>query len=218
MAPTAPTSYHLMVPGPDALGARAFNRALDRAPWARERLLPHASRRIAIALGPVALDLRITAEGRFEATGSAATPADLRLAFSPLTLPSFLADPTRWNEFVVEEGDVALGGTLKDLAQTLPWVVEDAFASTFGAMAGQRLADAGRRLLGFPEYAAERLADSAVSYARDEAGLLARGDEMRPFAEQNALLAARVDAAEARLDALASGLPGRAQTGPAVPA
>jgi ubiquinone biosynthesis protein UbiJ len=85
-------------------------------------------------------------------------------------------------------------------------------------MAGQRLADAGRRLLGFPEYAAERLADSAVSYARDEAGLLARGDEMRPFAEQNALLAARVDAAEARLDALASGLPGRAQTGPAVPA
>ena len=128
----------------------------------------------------------------------------MRLTVSPLTLPSFLADPSRWNEFVTEDGDAALGGTLKELAQTLPWLVEEGLARVFGAVVGQRLADTGRRLLGFPEYAAEHVADSVASYARDEADLLARGEEMRPFVEQNAELAARADALEARVEALAS--------------
>ena len=188
---------------PDTLAAAAFNRGLDRAPGTREKLVPHAGRSFALVVGPLSSSLRVAADGRVE-PAAAEVPADLRLNVSPLTLPSFLAAPSRWNEFVTEEGDVALGGALKEIAQTLPWLVEDAFARVFGAVVGQRLADTGRRLLAFPQYAAERVADSVASYARDEAELLARGDEMRPFVEQNAELAARADALEARLDALAS--------------
>jgi ubiquinone biosynthesis protein UbiJ len=188
--------------GPDALSASAFNRGLDRASWALERLVPHAGRSFSIALGPFASTYRICPDGHLEAA-PAATAADLRLTFSPVTLPAFLADPKRWNEFVTEDGDVALGGTLKELAQTLPWLVEDGFARVFGAVIGQRVADTGRRLLAFPEYAAQRMTDSVASYARDEANLLARGDEMRPFVTETATLAARVDALEARVDALA---------------
>jgi len=189
--------------GPDAVGAGAFNRALDHAPWARDKLLAHQGRSFSLIVGPLSAGFRVTADGRLE-PASGATAADLRLTFSPLTLPSFLADPKRWNEFVAEDGDVALGGTLKELAQTLPWLVEDAFSRVFGAVAGQRIADTGRRLLAFPEYAAERLTDSVTSYARDEARLLARGDEMRAFVEQNAALAARADALDARVAALDS--------------
>jgi len=186
----------------DSLAAGALNRALDRAPWALERLVAYACRTFTITVSPVSTALRITLDGHVEPASAAA--ADLRLTVSPLTLPAFLADPKRWNEFVVEDGDVALGGTLKDLAQTLPWLVEETFARAFGDVVGQRIADAGRRLLAFPEYAAERVAGSVASYARDEAQLLARGDEMRQFAAQSADLAARADALEARLDALAS--------------
>ena len=89
------------------------------------------------------------------------------------------------------------------LWQTLPWLVEDGFARMFGAVIGQRVADTGRRLLAFPEYAAQRMADSVASYARDEADLLARGDEMRPLVTEAATLTARVDALEARIEALA---------------
>jgi ubiquinone biosynthesis protein UbiJ len=187
--------------GPGALSASAFNRGLDRAPWALERLVPHAGRTFAIAVGPLVTTFRIAADGHVEAAPAATAP-DLRLGFSPVTLPSFLAEPTRWNELVTEEGDVALGGTLKELSQTLPWLVEDAFARVLGAVVGQRAADTGRRLLAFPEYAAQRMADSVVSYARDEADLLARGDEMRPFVTETVTLAARVDALESRIDAL----------------
>ena len=192
---------------PDTLAAGAFNRALERAPWAREKLVPYAGRSFSLTVGPLASSLRIGPDGQLEA--AALGTADVRLFVSPLTLSSFLADPGRWNEFVTEEGDTDLGGALKDLAQTLPWLVESAFARVFGAVIGQRLADTGRRLLAFPEYAAERMTDSVATYARDEAELLARGDEMRPFVEQNADLAARAAALEARLDALAAGARGR---------
>ena len=141
--------------------------------------------------------MRVAADGAFEDAPPDAPP-DLELALSPLTVPAFLANPARWNEFVRETGDADLGGVLKDLAQTLPWFVEAALARALGPMAGQRAADAGRRLLGFPEYAAERMTESVVSYARDEAELLARGDAMRRLAEGVENATARVDALEAR--------------------
>jgi ubiquinone biosynthesis protein UbiJ len=191
-----------MALGPDAFGASAFNRALERAPWAREKLAVHAGRSFSAALGPLVAGFRILQDGRLEPASFAGGAPDLHLRLSPMTLSSFLADPSRWTEFVVEEGDVALGGTLKELSLTLPWLVEDAFARAFGSVIGQRMADAGRQLLAFPGYAAERIADSVASYARDEADLLARGDEMRAFVEQNATLASRVTALEARMDAL----------------
>jgi ubiquinone biosynthesis protein UbiJ len=127
---------------------------------------------------------------------------DLRLTISPLQLPAFLADPRMWNEYVREDGDVALGGTLKELAQTLPWFVEQTFARALGPIAGQRLADAGRHVLAFPGHAASRFAESVGRYARDEAGLVVGDDEMRAFAGETAALAARVDALEARVTAL----------------
>ena len=81
-------------------------------------------------------------------------PPDLTLTLSPLGVPSLLANPARWGEFVTADGDAALAATLQELAQTLPWFVERAFASALGPILGQRVADAGRRLLAFPEYAA----------------------------------------------------------------
>ena len=101
-----------------------------------------------------------------------------------------------------EDGDVALGGTLKELAQTLPWFVEKAFARVLGPIAGQRVADVGRRLLAFPEYAAERITESVARYARDEVQLVARGDELRRFTADTADIAARVDALASRVAAL----------------
>jgi ubiquinone biosynthesis protein UbiJ len=194
---------------PDAIGANAFNRALGNAPWARERLLPHAGSNFVVIVGPMVSAFRIAADGSLEPGRIAGAPADVELRVSAVGLPAFLAEPTRWNEFVEERGDPALGGTLKDLAQTLPWFVEETFARTFGSVLGQRLADAGRVLLKAPGYAAERLSDSFTSYARDEAGLLARGDEMRPFAEQNEILRGRVDALDSRLERLAQALAAR---------
>jgi ubiquinone biosynthesis protein UbiJ len=186
-----------------ALADAAANRVLEREPWARERLAPFAGRSFVLRVGPAVAGFRVDEKGLLETAPLAGATPDLTLALSPFNVPAFLADPTRWNDFVTEEGDVELGGALKELAQTLPWFVERLFSRSLGPILGQRVADAGRRLLGFPEYAATRVAANVGGYARDEAQVLAHPADLRALADETALLSARIDALDARVEALA---------------
>lgn len=182
--------------------ARLANRMLADQVWAREKLAPFAGRVCTIAVGPLRAAWRIHDGGTVDAASST-DAADLELDIAPWSLPSFLADPGRWNELVHEEGDADFGGALKELARTLPWFVEEAFAKALGPIVGQRMADAGRKLLAFPEYATQRVTDSAASYVRDESGLVPHASELRRFGDEVAGIAARVDALESRLQAFA---------------
>jgi ubiquinone biosynthesis protein UbiJ len=185
-----------------APAASVANHLLSREAWARERLIVHAGKAFTIAVGPLSTTLVVEPNGVL-AGASATRAADLTLRLSPFDVPSFLADPSRWDAYVAAEGDATLAAALAELAKTLPWFVERTFAAALGPIAGQRLADAGRAMLGFPAYAAARVADGVASYASDEAGVATRGIELRVFVEQVAELSARADALAARLDTLA---------------
>lgn len=182
------------------------NRMLRQQDWARAKLAPFASRTLALAIGPMHM-LWCIGEGGTLVAGNDGAVADLRLSISPLAVPPLLADPSRWNELVGESGDAELGGALKEIAQATPWLVEKLLADALGPVAGQRVADLGRSLLQFPGYASARFADSAVSYARDEAQLLAPAAAMRRFATEVAEVAVAVDALTARVAALNERLP-----------
>ena len=182
----------------------AVNRVLGDEPWARDRLAAHAGRAFMVRVGPMTTGFRIGERGSLESAPLAGATPDLVLSLSPLNVPAFLADPGRWNEFVSEEGDVELGGTLKALAQTLPWFVEKSFARALGPVIGQRVADAGRRMLDMPEYASTRIAENVGSYARDEVQVLAHPADLRTLIDETALLASRIEALEARIAQLAA--------------
>jgi ubiquinone biosynthesis protein UbiJ len=188
-------------PDPAQGPAGIANRMLADQSWARDKLASVAGRVFSLAVGPFAARWRIDNDGRLAAAPRDST-VDLRLSMSPLAVPPFLADPSRWNELVREEGDAELGGVLKDLARTMPWFVEEIFAKALGPVAGQRAADAGRRLLAFPGYAAQRFAESVGSYARHEAGLLAHGRDFRLLAQGIDEVTTRVDALAERIEAL----------------
>jgi ubiquinone biosynthesis protein UbiJ len=193
------------------LGSGIANRMLGNERWAREALAKHAGKTFRIGVGPVASRFAIATDGALrpaDADTGAGVP-DLELALSPLSVPSLLADPSGWPRLVVATGDAELAATLQDLAQTLPWFVERAFASVLGPIAGQRVADAGRALLAFPAYASARFAESAGSYARDEAGLLPSGAEGRAFGAEVAAIASRVDALDARVERIAESVAAR---------
>jgi ubiquinone biosynthesis protein UbiJ len=184
--------------------AALANRVFERQAWAQERLAGHAGSVFVVVVGPLSTALRIDDSGRLAGTSRAGLAPDLTLTLSPIGIPSFLADPSRWTEFVAESGDPALAATLRDLAQTLPWFAEHTFADAFGPIIGQRVADAGRALLAFPEHAAGRLGESIGSFARDEAALVASAGQLRDFTENTATLAERVDTLGSRIDALAA--------------
>ncbi len=183
-----------------ALGERVANRLIESEDWARERLRAHAGRSFLVRSGLVAAIYRVRDDGTFEALPARGTVADAELHVSPLVLPTLLAHPDRWDELVSSTGDALLAGTLRELAVTLPWFVERGFANAFGPIIGQRLADTGRALLGFPEYAWSRVAESLASFARDESGVLARGDQARDFTVDHAAIAARVEALVERVE------------------
>ena len=191
---------------PWTLGPAVANRALEREAWAQASLAAHGGKVVAIVVGPVRSMMRIDASGRIESASSSGPAPDLTLTLSPLDVPSFLAEPARWGEFIVAEGDPALAATLKGLAQTLPWLVESALAKALGPIVGQRIADTGRRLLAFPGYATARIGASVLSFARDEAKLAAEASEARSFATEVAATAAGVAVLAKRVDALAARL------------
>ncbi len=186
------------------LAADVINRVLEREGWAREKLAAHAGRTLRIDVGPASRTAAIAADGRL--SQSEAAP-DLTLTISPLRLPALLAQPERWNQFVAAEGDAALNGTLAELALTLPWFVEELCARAFGRVAGQQVADLGRRLLALPGYAAERFGESLASYVGDETRLAVGNAEARAFAAEIAAVAARVEALAARIDVISGAAP-----------
>jgi ubiquinone biosynthesis protein UbiJ len=176
------------------------NRVLEREDWARERLSAHAGRTVRMVCGPMASTLAIAPSGMLSPSQSA---ADLTLSISPLRLPTLLAHPERWTELVAVEGDAALAATLADLARTLPWFVEQAFASALGPLIGNRVADAGRALLELPEHAARSFGTSLTGYVHDEAGLGVSATAFADFSAEVVAISARVDALAARLDQVA---------------
>jgi len=188
-------------------GAANFaNRALAREDWARERLAAHAGRKLRIVAGPAALTLAINADGSFVDSQEA---PDLTLTIPALRLPALVARPERWNELVGAAGDASLASTIGELAQTLPWFIERSFARIFGPIVGAQLAEAGRRLLALPGYAAERAGSSFASYASDESGLVTGARAWSEFAAEVAALAARVDALGKRIDRLVKPAPAK---------
>lgn len=186
-----------------SLAGSLGNRLLDDEAWARERLRVHAGQAFSFTSGPVSTAYRLRDDGTLEGWSAKDGPISLELHVSPLDLPALAAEPERWDALVTAKGDAALAHTLRELSTTLPWFVERAFARAFGPVLGQRLADAGRRLLGWPDYVNHRLVQNVASYARDEAGLLAAGDAMRALVADTAALASRVDRLASRIASLA---------------
>jgi ubiquinone biosynthesis protein UbiJ len=198
---------------PAAIPSTLINGALEREAWAQSCLAAHAGRAFAVVVGPLAATMRIDATGKVAPAPEAKDAADLRLVVSPMGLPALLANPRRWDEFVVADGDTALAVTLKGLAETLPWFVERVFADALGPVVGQRIADSGRHLLAFPEYAAARFGESISSYVRDESELAVRRADAQSFADDVAATAARVDTLAERVDALVARVESASPTG-----
>ena len=108
-------------------------------------------------------------------------------ALPVVACPAFLADPSRWNEFVREEGDAELRRRAEG-ARAHAAVVRrgDASRRRSARSSGQRVADAGRRLLAFPAVRrATGSRDSAGSYVRDEGGSARARHEARRMARRD---------------------------------
>lgn len=196
--------------GAAPLSAAIANRALAQEASLRDTLAAHAGAVFEVAVGPAKVALQVNPDGTLTEAGENAEPV-LRLRVRARDAAPLLQDPSRFAALVESDGDEALAATIANLCATLPWFVEHVFGEVFGAVLGQRLADTGRGLLGFPHEAASRFNAAIATYVREEAHVAATAADVQGFGDDVGAVTARVDSLAARVDALAARIDGGAR-------
>ncbi len=174
-----------------------LNHVLDGADWARERLRPHAGKRVRFEVAPLAVGLALDESGRVAADPAAEPELTVRLTH--FLLPRLLLGDEAAFRQVETVGDIELAREVDFLFRHLRWEVEEDLARVFGDIAGRRMAAGGRALARFPLQAADALARMAADYLREEAPALARREGVSAFVAEVDRLRDDVERLEKRL-------------------
>ena len=176
-----------------------LNHLLGQAGWARDRLQAYAGRHARLGLGPVVLNLAITAEGTF-ATAAEEGEADVTIAL-PADAPLRMV---RGGVAEVMKGAQVTGGA--DLAEALGyvlrnlrWDAEEDLSRFVGDIAAHRLVKGAERFVAWQKDAAQRLGENLAEYLRYENPQLVKQEDFAAFSSDVAALRAQMDALEKRL-------------------
>lgn len=183
----------------DSLFATLLNRLLADQPGAAARLLPHAGKRLRIALPFTCIDLAVTAEGRFSAAG-AAQACDCEIRLPPHLLLALLLEGGEAFNRAQVAGDGMLAADLSALLRQLDWAV--ALAPYIGPVTAARADQVLRLLSQRQAEARDALARSLADYLVHEARLLAEGKAVREFVREVDELREAADRLTARISLL----------------
>ena len=172
---------------PSSLSGAAFlaaiNHQLQSQSWARQRLLRHSGKTLALSLPPLALRLSPTAEG-YLAEAEAETPPDASLSIPPsLILRQWLSGSADSAQLKTA-GDTAFALDLANLLNALRWDVEEDLSRVFGDIAAHRLAGAGHKLFDWSRHAARSLGLNLSEYLTEEQPQIASSGDVRHFARE----------------------------------
>ena len=180
-----------------------LNHVLDGADWARERLKPHAGKRVRFEVAPLSLGLAVDESGRLLADHAAEPELTVRLTH--FLLPRLLLGDEAAFRQVEALGDTELAREVDFLFRHLRWDVEEDLSRVFGDIAARRLAAGGRALAKWPLQAGGALARSAADYLQQEAPALATRPQVSAFVADVDRLRDDVERLEKRLERLAKG-------------
>jgi ubiquinone biosynthesis protein UbiJ len=212
-----------MIPAPsfDAASALLFapaiaaiNHLLSQEAWARAALAEHAGKDACIDAGSLALRLRVSGDGLFEAgapagDGAAAVTIRLKLA----DLPMIAQQRERAFSYVKIEGDADFANTLSQLARRLRWEAEADLEPWIGAIAARRLVAGTRDALGSGRATGHKLAENLAEFFLEEQPLLVRPSLLEDYASEVNRLRDDVERAAKRIAKLEQKLAARAAPG-----
>lgn len=181
----------------------ALNHVLQSAPWARERLAPHAGRVAQLSADPVRFRFSITAQGTLEPSAGDAPPA-VTLALPLGALPHFVAGaPEKAMSAVRIEGSADLADALGFVFRHLRWDVEEDLSRVLGDVVAHRVVAGARSLAVAQARGLRSLSENVAEYLGEEQRLVVT--QLDVHAHERELLTLRDDIArlDKRLDRLA---------------
>lgn len=173
---------------PDQVFVNALNHLLASAPWARERLAPHAHAHVRIESGPLSVDFTLNEEGYAACldTRQAEPAPDVTLALAMERLPGLLAEGglDKASTAVRLQGDASLAETLGFVFRHLRWDAEEDLSRLVGDIAAHRLMRGARAVHQTGLRTLESLSGNLGEYLTEESRLLVPRDEASPLNKQ----------------------------------
>lgn len=183
----------------------SLNHLLNGAPWARQRLMGHTGKSLAINLFPLQVAFAIDSDGRLQQISDDETDAQMQLG--PLLAARIaLGDHAATHDIIIT-GDTQLAADFGNTLLTLDWDAEADLARFIGDRAAHQLVQIARSLITWQR---NNLADSAAmltEYAHEETPLLAKRKQLNEFIaevdklrDDSARLSKRIDLLTQRLN------------------
>lgn len=182
----------------------ALNRTLALDPESGANLASLEGRRIGVELRGMNLALAIgVRDGKLRISPHWESAPDLNVRAAPASLLAFALrrgeDAPLPPGKVEISGDAQLARTLEKVARDFRPDFEEAFAKTFGDVAGVALARALRVAFTYARESAQALAQDTAEFLREESRDLVAPAEMERFLDDVDALRERADRLEARL-------------------
>ncbi len=179
-----------------------LNHLLAAAPWARERLQPHAGLVARLQLDTLGIDFCITPQGL---AGSAAetAAADVVLSLPLAGLPQLaLGGVDEVMRQVHLQGNAEFADALGFVFRNLRWDAEEDLARLLGDVAAHRLADGARSVAATQRRMLDGATGNLAEYLTEEAQMLVSRAAARQFDDELRALRDAVARTEKRIDRL----------------
>lgn len=183
--------------------AASVNHVLKSAPWALQRLAPHAGKIIAVRAGPIALRFCIDPSGELRVAAPSAEP-DVTIEMSvSLLLRAAIDHAAALNEAVIT-GDTSLAQTLAYIAQNLQWDYEEDLSKVVGDIAAHRVGSAARNVSAWAKESTNSFLQMSKDFWTEERPTIAKSDDVAAFISSVDELRDAVARLEKRIEMLVS--------------
>ncbi len=181
-----------------APASAAINHLLAQEPWARQQLQRHAGKVACIDAGTVALRLRVTADGMFEAA-PADEPARVTIRVKLSDLPLIAQNRERAFSYVRIEGDADFANAISSLSTSLRWEAESDLEKVVGPVAAVRMVSGAKAAFEAVRTGHQKLAENVAEFLLEEKQVLIRPQAVEEFSADVVRLRDDVERAAKRL-------------------
>ena len=163
-----------------ASAAATINHLLHAAPWALERLVPHAGKTVRVDSGLINLHFSVEPSGE---VSTATTDANVDLTLNlpmPLLMRALAQGRTTLNEAQMS-GDTSFAQALAYVAQHLQWDFEEDLSKFVGDIAAHRIGQTARGAAQWGRQSVDSLQIMLRDYLTEERPVIAKPREVAEF-------------------------------------
>ncbi len=178
-----------------------LNHLLRSAPWAQEKLKPHAGKTAAFDVFPATYRYTVESDGSVKAAARDVL-AETEMRIAPSLLPRLLTGDEAAFKDVKISGDTDFAQAIAYLVRHLKWDAEEDLSKVVGDVAAHRVMGTAKDMGAWAKQSGENIAQNFKEYFTEEKPLVAKSNRVGEFTQQVDALRDDVERLEKRIEKL----------------